>query len=1056
MNSKIQYIFSFFKGISFYLLSCCFVIVSSSAATKAEPYLKNVGIRESFPFEKSTNIFKNIKRNTAQEVITGTVLDESGLPLPGVNITEKGTTNGTQTDFDGNFTIQVASSEAILVFSFLGFEKQEIPVQGRINVKVILSENVAQMEEVVIIGYGQQERRDVTGSISSISPEALPVNPVEAPDRLMKGRMPGVFISQNSGQPGGTTTMRIRGGTSINAGNDPLFIVDGVPLDMNAESSSAGVASGGSLNPLTNINPSDIKSISVLKDASATAIYGSRGANGVVIITTKTGVAGRTMINFNSSFSLQKVRKTIPLLDATEFARYRNEVAVKSGDEPIYSEQEINSLGRGTDWQDEVFRTALLQNYSLSISGGNEKTRYYMSGSYTDQQGIIINSDLKNLNFRVNLDTEVTDNVRVGNALTLARTNSDIVNTSTATSGSASGIVFGALSMDPTLPIYHEDGTYILSSEDDTPNPVAHALELTNEVESTRLLNNLYVEFDLTENLLFRSAFGINLLDNNENYFKPSTIYLAGSLRNTARVGAYQKEHWTSSNTITFNSTFGETYPQSLELLGGITIDEENTEVLRAGASGFPTNDLKYYDLSSGTVFNAPQTFVDGWNLISYLGRANYTFNDKYLLTASARYDGSSRFGAGNKFGFFPSGAIGWRISNEEFMQTSNIFSDLKLRASYGKTGNQEIGNYGSLSLLSTVNVLTGDQARTGIYPRNIANPDLKWETTDQFDVGVDMELWNNAISITADYYKKTTTDLLLNVPIPWTTGFSDALVNLGELKNEGVELAINANTIRFGEARLNLSFNAAKNKSEILNLGDIEPFFVGESIIREGLPLGSFFGYVYEGVFQNEQEIENSAQPEAQPGDERFADLNEDGRINAEDRQVIGNAQPDIIGGFSGKLFYKNFELSARFNYSVGNEIYNETRRHLESLSGSTKNQSVVALNRWTPDNPSNTIPAARRGRPGYFSDRYIEDGSYLRMQDLTLAYVFPTNLLEKLNFKNIMIFVSGENLLTVTDYSGFDPEVSGYGQNALSQGIDQDVYPTAKTFRIGLQLGF
>ncbi|MEH6681260.1 MAG: TonB-dependent receptor [Sediminicola sp.] len=987
-----------------------------------------------------------------QLTITGMVVDETGVPLPGASISNGNSGKGTISDFDGKYSIEAVFGD-ILTFSYMGFSTQEIQVGDDLTIDVGMNLESSKLDEVVVIGYGQQQKRDVTGSVYSISDGSIPNDPVQSPDKLLKGRIPGVYIAQNSGQPGSATTIRIRGGTSINAGNNPLFILDGVPLDISTENSSSGIAQGGPLNPMASIRPEDISSISVLKDASATAIYGSRGANGVVIITTKTGAKGKSSVTLTTNMGIQEVRKKIPLLNAMQFARIKNEAFINDGEEAPYTEQEIVALGEGTDWQEEVFRTAVLQNYNLSLSGGGDKTRYYVSGAYAKQEGIIINSDLTNFNFRVNLNTDISDRFRIGNTLTLNRINTNIIRSSTKTSGSDAGIVNGAIMMDPTLTIYNPDGSYVRRSDADTPNPVATALEVTNKVETSRVIDNFFGEYDLTDNLSFKSTLGINYLNNQENYFKPNTVFIAGNEINEAAVGILKREHWINSSTLSYVTNFGGKH--NLNLLGGFSVEGTRAELLRAGASNFPNNMLREFDLSSGTVFSAPRTNKETSNLISYLARANYGFKDTYLITASARYDGSSKFGKGNKYGFFPSGALAWRVSNEGFMASQNLISDLKLRGSYGVTGNQEIGNYQSLSLLSTVNVITNDQGRTGIYPSNIGNPDLKWETTEQLDMGLEMEFWKGALALNADYYKKTTKDLLLSVPVPWSTGFETALVNLGRMENEGIELAVSSNALQIGAATFNLELNIAKNRNKILDLGGTNQFFVEDSaiIVKEGLPLGSFYGLVFDGIFQTVEEVGNSSQTNTRPGDERYLDLNGDGEITAEDRRVIGNAQPDLIGGFAASVAYGNLTLSTNFNYVIGNQIYNKDRVDLDRPNG-TKNNSTRVLDRWTPTNPGNNIP--RIGSPFSFSDKYLEDGSYLRMQDVNLAYQVPVNVLEQINLKNLTLSLNVQNLFTITDYTGYDPEVSVNGQSTLSQGIDQGVYPTARTFTLGLQMGF
>ncbi|WP_147676651.1 SusC/RagA family TonB-linked outer membrane protein [Algibacter pacificus] len=1026
--------------------------------------LENLSKKENLKFYRVNNLISVTKsKDNGKEIeasvidlftITGVVKDKDGIPLPGATVLNKTSKKGTVTNFDGEYKIEATQGD-VLNFSFIGYATQELTVGDAEVINVSMALESSELDEVVIIGYGEQQKRDLTGAVSFITERDIPNDPVQSPEKLLKGRVPGVYISQNSGQPGSATTIRVRGGTSINAGNNPLFIVDGVPMDISTSGSTSGIAQGSPLNPMASIRPENISSMTVLKDASATAIYGSRGANGVIIITTKTGKKGKPTVALNTHFGVQQIRKKLALLNASQFARIKNEAYLLDGEEAPYTETEIAGLGEGTDWQDEVYRSAMIKNYNLSFSGGDDKTKYYISGGFAEQEGIIINSDLKNINFRANINSEISDKFRIGNTLSLNRINTNIIRSSTGTSGSDAGIVNGAIKMDPILTIYNPDGSYVRRSDADTPNPVATALELTNQVETSRIIDNFFGEYDLTESLTFKSTLGINYLNNQENYFKPNTVFIAGNEINQAAIGVLKREHWVNSNTLTYANEFGENLNHSLNLVGGFSLEGNRSELLRAGASNFPNNVLREFDLSSGTVFSAPQTHKESSKLISYLARANYGYKNTYLFTVSARYDGSSKFGKGNKYGFFPSAALAWRVSNEDFMTKQDVISDMKLRASFGVTGNQEIGNYQSLSLLSTVNVVAGDQGKTGIYPANIGNPDLKWETTNQLDFGLEMSLWDGLLAVNADYYRKTTKDLLLSVPVPWTTGFADALVNLGKMQNEGFEIAVNSKSFELGKTKLNFGINLSKNKNEILDLGGTNQFFVEGSaiIVKEGLPLGSFYGYVFDGILQDEADIANSSQTTSLPGDERYVDINNDGTIDADDRKVIGNAQPDLIGGFSANVSYNNLSLSTNFNYVIGNDIYNKDRQDLERADGA-RNNSTKVLDRWTPTNPSNYIPAT--GGVSSFSNKYLEDGSYLRLQDVTLAYQLPVNILEKLNLKNLTLSLSAQNLITITNYSGYDPEVSVNGQSSLSQGIDQGVYPTAKTYTLGLQLGF
>lgn len=987
-------------------------------------------------------------------LITGKVTDEKSEPLPGVNVLVKGTTTGTITDAEGNYSLDITEENTVLVFSYTGFLTQEVRVNDQSIINVKLLPHVKSLEEVVVIGYGQEQQRDLTGAVSSVSADEIMNTHFDSPEKVLQGKVPGVHLVNNSGQPGAATTMRIRGGASVNAGNLPLFVIDGIPFSMESEGSSSGVTQGAAVNPLSMINSDDIASISVLKDASAAAIYGSRGSNGVVLITTKNGRSGEPTFNFSTRTGFQNVRKKLEVLNAQQFALIRNEAQINSGDSPIYTDEQIASFGAGTDWQDEIFRSGTIQEYDLSVSGGSEDTQYYVSAGYFLNEGILIGSDFQNYNLRLNLSTKVLDRVRIGDNFTLSRINTNLVRSSTGSGSSNAGVVAAAIHMNPILPITNPDGSYVLRNDAgiDYPNPVASARELTNEAKTTRFVNNLFVEIDLTRRLKFRSSIGVNLLNNQEVYFKPNTIFLGGTERNEARRGNLNSEYWINENTLEYKTSFGgESTPQTFTLLGGFTMEGRNDESTFAGSFNFPNNSLEAYDLSAGSEFLTPQSATDSYNLVSYLGRVNYTIDDRYLFTATARVDGSSRFGRNNKYGFFPSGAIAWRLSSEEFLRESDFFSDLKLRVSFGKTGNQSIGSYQSLQLLNSTGAILGDQVAIGFAPVNLGNPDLKWESTTQLNIGTDISILDGKISLTADYYNKITNDLLFNVPLPASSGFSTTLVNLGEIQNTGIELGISTNAISLGEAIWNLGFNIASNRNEILDLGGLEQFSVGQEIsrgtgntllIKEGEPLGTFYGRVFQGMSSD--------------GKILYEDLDGDGEITDDgDRRILGDALPDFTAGFNSNLYFKNFEFSIGLNGVFGNDIFNVNRVELDLPNG-YQNNSINVLNRWRSDNQNTTIPAAKAAASEVvFDDRFLEDGSYLRFQNITLAYNLPTDLLQKVNIRNLRVYVSGENLITITDYSGFDPEANAFGQDNLNQGIDFGVYPTAKTFSVGLQLG-
>lgn len=1003
-----------------------------------------------------------------EEIVQGTVIDaQTSEPLPGVNIIVQGTSNGTSTDSEGNFSLEVENLNAVLVIKFIGYEQKIVELNGRNALDIELQFGTLEADELVVIGYGEQRQRDLTGAITTVRSDDLENQTVTSPDQLLQGKIPGVQLTNSSGQPGAAANILIRGGSSINAGNLPLFVVDGVPVNMSAGETSIGILNGAPISPLANINPNDIASISVLKDASATAIYGARGSGGVVIVTTKKGVSGKPQVSYSGSYGIQYTPELYPVLNATEYAEFRNEALINDGLDPFYTDQEIRAFGEGTDWQDEVYQTGNIQKQNLSVRGGSENTQYFVSGGYNFFKGNVIESDFENLTFRVNLNTNINERIRIGNNFTASRINSNIIKSSENSGGSGAGVILASLIFNPTMPVYEDDGSYNLINEPGgQPNPVATAKEITNQTEKYNYLNNLYGEIDLTDGLTFRTDLGININNTRENFFRPDFIQIVTPL-NEASVGRLDRTNWVSNSILRYEKEFRAfgSVPQRYDVTLGFTRENTSREYLFGSAQGFPVNELEYYNLSAGEQFSSPNTFEESSDLVSYLTRINYRLNNRYLFTFSGRIDGSSRFGSGNKYGFFPSGAIAWNMAEEGFINEIDLINELKLRLSYGVTGNQEIGNYQALSLMDTGTTVLNENVQNAVFPVNLSNPDLKWESTNQFNAGIDITAFNNRFSLTADFYNKITSDLLLNTPLPYTTGFDDTTINLGDIRNRGFEFGLQANRISTGSLFISAGFNISFNDNEIISLGGLEPFFAGgrqrtaggdnNLIIQEGLPVGSFYGLINDGIFQNEEEVANSAQTDARPGDERFVDINNDGIINADDRTVIGSAQPDFTGGFSTNLFYKSFELSMNFNFVYGNDIFNSNRFAMERMNGQTNSNRAV-LDRWTPDNRNTSIPRASRSSQQIFSDRFLEDGSYIRLQSMTFAYNLPQRTVSGLNLSNIRFHIRGENLFVITSYSGFDPDVNAFGQDFLTQGIDVGVYPKSRMITAGVEIDF
>jgi TonB-linked SusC/RagA family outer membrane protein len=990
--------------------------------------------------------------------VNGVVKDKQGEPLPGVSIKLKGTSTGTSTAVNGGFVLSVPAN-GTLVFQSVGFSTKEEPVSNRKVINVILEAEDNNLNEIVVIGYGSVKKSDVTGAVSSISSKDIKATPAASLTQAIQGRAAGVRVSQSSNAPGGGMNIRIRGGNSIQGGNEPLYVIDGYPL-YNENGPS--------------INPNDIETMEILKDASATAIYGSRGANGVIIISTKRGKAGANKVQFETYYGNQTLLKKLDLLNATQLATLINEGIANVNQDNVgrpgfprpltYTASEIAALGTGTDWQDQVFKSAPVQNYQLTFSGGTDKSQYAVAGNYFDQEGIVSNSGFNRGSVRLNLDQQLSSKFKLSTSLTVTNSKNNAVATD-GDGGGGAGVVYGALLFSPTVPVYDAQGEYTINNRPGAiliSNPLALANERTSIDLRTRLLGNVSGEYQIIEGLSFKTMFGGNMAFNKLNFYLPRTVYAGMANNGSAEITSSRYFEWLNENTLNYKKVIDK---HSFNVLVGYTFQNADYEDMRASAQNFASDILIYNNLGAAQQTNTSGSGSYDWSLRSYLGRINYDFNSRYLFTLSGRFDGSSRFGEDEKYSFFPSASVAWRLSNEKFLSNFKSISDLKLRASYGVTGNQEIGQYQSLGALNTESYNFGNVINVGYAPSRIGNPNLKWETTAQVNLGVDLALFKSRISVTADWYQKKTKDLLYNVSLPITSGFSTSLQNIGKVKNEGLEFSLNTVNLD-GAFKWNTNFNISFNSNEILDLGAVTGDIpsggasghlqlVNSGILRKGEPIGVFYGLVTDGIFQNAAEVAASAQKTAKPGDRRYKDITGDGVINSADRVILGHAQPDYTYGFTNNFSFKGFDLSVFIQGVEGNSIFNLNRFELESLTG-IHNQSTSVLDRWTPTNPSNTIPRANSaGSPYQVTSRQVEDGSYLRLKNVQLGYNFSSRLLKKIKLSNAKIYVSGQNLFTKTDYSGYDPEVSRYAQDNLSQGTDYGSYPSSKMFLIGLNVG-
>lgn len=1026
-------------------------------------------------YVKKVEDSKNLPANMVQEVleidISGKVTDENGEGLPGASVLVKGSDIGTVTDSEGLYKLSVPDDATTLVFSFVGYLTEEVAIEGRTNIDVILTTDISQLSEVVVIGYGTQTKREVTGSIASISSKELGEVSVDGFSRALTGKVAGVRVQQTTGAPGGNITIRVRGTGSINADNEPLYVIDGFPV----ENTNVGASDQG-INPLSSINPDDIESIEVLKDAAAASIYGSRGSNGVVIITTKRGEQGKAKINFDVSFGTQSVINKVDVLNGDDFLdligeAYANAAATNEPGlpPPDFLQNENQFRGINTDWQDEIFRAATVQNYQLSASGGSENLKYFISGGYLNEEGVVIASGFERFSFRTNLDAKLSDKVRLGLSFTPSYAINDEVNAEGHWASNAvinqSLIGFGFLRPD-------QDQEEFVNSQPNfnccgVPNPVRTANRFDAVSTQFRVIANSFAEIDLMKGLTFKTSIGTDL-----NYFRRDVFNPADIRRNQVDTEAearnLSQRSWLSENTLTYTKGFGD---HNFTALGGFTYQEFKQESDTINGRGF-SNELVRTLNSENNLITFANTTVEEWALVSFIGRINYSFRNKYFLTATLRSDGSSRFGEKNRFGTFPSISAGWAISDESFMQGISKISELKLRASYGTSGNNRIGNYAAIGLLAPSSYVFGSgngSSVSGFNPSTIANPNLTWETTKQLDIGIELGLFDDRIFLVADYYNSRTKDLLLNVPIPTITGFASALQNLGEVRNRGWEFALNTRNF-VGDFQWSTNFNISFNQNEVLRLGpEGDPLITGAvrggtHITQIGSELAAFYLLIQDGIFQTQEEIDNSPTWNISrgtwPGDVRYRDVNGDGEITADDRTVVGSNQPDFIWGITNTFSYKNFDLTIVADGIQGNEVFNIAGRFLTNLEGN-QNQAASALNRWrSVDQPGDGVtPRANRvtsGNNNIESTRWLEDGSFIRIQNVTLGYNFSPEVIQNSPFSSLRLYGAVSNLAYFTEYTGYNPEVSLEGGDPLSPGEDYGSYPLSRRFTIGVKVGF
>lgn len=973
----------------------------------------------------------------AQQItVQGVVKDQTGETVIGASVMEKGTTNGTITGIDGDFSLNM-SPNGTLVVSFVGYKTQEVQVKGQKQLQVVLSEDAEMLDEVVVIGYGTMKKSDLTGAVSSIGNKDIKDSPVSNLGQAIQGKISGVQIV-DAGKPGDNVSIKIRGLGSIN-NCDQLVVIDGVPTDLG----------------LSSLNMADVERLDVLKDASATAIYGSRGANGVVMITTKRGTEGKGKLAVSANYSFQNATNVPSLLNAAQYAELSNDMMVNSGRNPNPEWANPSELGAGTDWMDELLRTGVMQNYTVSYSGGNEKSHYYVSGGFLDQSGIVKSVNYRRFTFQSNSDAQVLKWLKFSNNITF----------SADTKKSGSYNIGDALKALPIYPVKNEDGSW--SGPDgnsewygSTRNPIGPTELNKSQTDGYNFLANLTAELTFTKWLKFKSTFGYDakfwFIDN----FTPKYNWKPTPTEETSRYKSDNKSFtYLWDNYFLFDHTFAEKH--RVGLMAGMSAQWNTNDYLNAQKNVFMFDNV--HEMDNGEEMYAIGGNETEWALLSYMARVNYSYEDRYLLTATIRRDGSSRFGKKHRWGTFPSVSVAWRASQEKWFPKNDYINDLKVRAGYGVTGSQaSVGNYSYLASYNTsvypFGISSGNQ--TALVSSTLANPYIHWEEVAQTNIGFDASLFNSRVMFSFDAYLKETRDMLVKASIPITSGFEDTTTtytNAGKVRNQGIEMSLHTINLT-GELGWETNLTATYNKNKIKDLNSDVPYYINQinnsyvTMLAKDYPINVFYGYVTDGIFQNQSEVNTHAvQPGAEPGDIRFRDLNNDGVINDSDRTVIGNPNPSWLFSMNNSLSYKGFELSVFLQGIAGNKIYNANNIDNTGMAAAY-NQTTDVLKRWQGEGTSNSMPRAVFGDPNQntrVSDRFVENGSYLRLKNITLSYTFPKQWLQKAQIENARLSLSCENVATITGYSGFDPEV---GIN----GIDQNRYPISRTFSLGLNFNF
>ncbi len=1022
--------------------------------------------------------------------ITGKVVDAGVLiPLQGVTINVVGSGQAASTNNSGEYSLEAKTGD-LLRFNFLGYAPVEILVGKESVYDVKLIGSAESLDSVVVVGYGTQRKRDITGSVTSLSPQDLQPGPAASFDQMMQGKVAGAQIAQTTGAPGGNVNIVIRGINSITGGNQPLYVIDGYAIGAGGSGSDVSNFNGNSyssegmanntaskINPLSSINPSDIASIEILKDASATAIYGSRGANGVIIITTKKGKRGSPTVHIEAAGGFQNVANKLKMMNAQEFAEFHAEGRdnawvyaggnasdpndVRTGGTRVRPEfRHPESLATNIDWQDQIFRTAPLQNYQLSTTGGGESVDYMVSLGYYNQQGIIKKSDFNKYNMRSNIDIRLSNRLSLGVSLAGSYTHGNFARAEGHLG--TRGLIAAALANSPAMPIYQADGSYSSELLDPLGVPVENPYlildEFSDKRNSANIFTNNYLQYNLLDGLSIKTSIGVNYVTGSTRLWKSSQIGEWGAKTSPATAGAHNSAslNWLNENTVNYTTNFGEDH--KVDAVAGFTAQKESLNMLQAGAMDFPTDLIPY--LAGGNV-NAGTNYITEWAMLSWLARVNYSFMGKWLLTGTVRRDGSSRFGINNRWGTFPSASLGYRLSDEGFMKSLSFIDDLKLRASYGASGNNLIGNYAHIGLLGIVPYVGNGQPLLGVTPQTLANENLTWERSLQTNLGLDLALFNHRIVLTVDAYRNMKKDLLLNTLLPAATGFSSVTQNIGELENKGLEIALNTRNIASGSFQWNTDFNISFNRNKVLALNTSSARILSSAYqaTQVGQPISSFFLLEATGVFKNWDEVHASPlqHPNTQPGDLKFKDANGDGRITDDDKTFVGTPWPKYTFGFNNQFTYKNLSLGVSLTGSYGQKMYFQGAEIIMNSAG-VQNQLALVNDRWrSEENPGNGfVPRAIRNdyaRGIGINSRYLFEASFVRIRNVNLAYKLPSNIFRS-RLPAIDVFADVSNVYTFTDYPGYDPEGSSTGDNIAASGIDYFSYPLPRTFTLGIRM--